>query len=225
MTDSLAARIRECANIVGNGDALARLSAIPRSTLEAYLTGESEPKASRCAAIAEAAGVSLDWLISGKGAGSGGAASAATGAGVPEDATDYAYIPLYDARVSAGHGSWTEGAHVLAQLAFTRYSLRKKGLDPANLSAIRVSGDSNEPDLRDGDTVVLDHSRTEVDQEGYYVILLGDHLFAKRLQLQIGGGMAVISANPAYQTMMVAKEHLSDLVIIGRVVWGSRWMA
>ncbi|MDN6854956.1 S24 family peptidase [Pseudomonas sp. CAN2814] len=189
---------------------------LSEATLRSYLSGETFPTLDRLEQIAKAAGASPLWLAFG---GEGPAESRSA-----ED-DEYAYIPLYDARVSAGHGSWTEGARVLAQLAFTRYSLRKKGLDPANLSAIRVSGDSNEPDLRDGDTVVLDHSRTEVDQEGYYVILLGDHLFAKRLQLQIGGGMAVISANPAYQTMMVAKEHLSDLVIIGRVVWGSRWMA
>lgn len=51
--------------MVGNGDELSRKTAIPRSTLESYLTGDSEPKASRLAAIAQAAGVSLDWLVLG----------------------------------------------------------------------------------------------------------------------------------------------------------------
>ena len=203
--------------------AFAKKCGISESLMRKYLAGESLPSVERAWAMAKSAGVSLDWLASGEApsASLGGPKTGEHGDG----ADDYAYIPLYDARVSAGFGSWTEGAHVLAKLAFTRYSLRKKGLDPANLSAIRVSGDSNEPDLRDGDTVVLDHSRTAVDQEGYYVILLSDHLYAKRLQRQIGGGMAVISANPAYQTMLVAKEHLADLVIVGRVVWASRWMA
>lgn len=42
-----------------------------------------------------------------------------------------------------------ERTQVLAHLAFTRYSLHKKSLNPENLSAIRMAGDSNEPVLGD----------------------------------------------------------------------------
>ncbi|WP_084540105.1 helix-turn-helix domain-containing protein [Azorhizobium doebereinerae] len=65
-TSELAARIRECARMVGGGEELSRRTGIPRRTLENYLTGR-EPQASRLAAIADAAGVSLDWLIRDKG--------------------------------------------------------------------------------------------------------------------------------------------------------------
>ncbi|WP_425343470.1 helix-turn-helix domain-containing protein [Pseudomonas aeruginosa] len=62
MTEGLAARIRTCAALVGSGDELARLTAIPRRTLEYYLTGDSEPKLARCVDIAKAAGVDIGWL-------------------------------------------------------------------------------------------------------------------------------------------------------------------
>ena len=62
----LADRIRLCADSVGGGSELSRRTGIPRRTLENYLTGR-EPQTSRIAQIAEAAGVSLDWLITGKG--------------------------------------------------------------------------------------------------------------------------------------------------------------
>lgn len=65
--ESLSARLRRCVKIAGSGDDLARITAIPRRTLESYLTGDSEPKAGRLAAIAEATGVTLDWLVRGKG--------------------------------------------------------------------------------------------------------------------------------------------------------------
>ncbi|RPX28286.1 c repressor, partial [Pseudomonas aeruginosa] len=42
---------------------------------------------------------------------------------------------------------------------------------------------------------------------------------------QINGGLAIISANPAYQTMFVSKQDLEAIDIIGRVVWSGRWMA
>lgn len=59
-------RIRECAAIVGSGNELSRLSGIPRGTLERYMKGR-EPRAAQLAAIARAADVSMDWLITGEG--------------------------------------------------------------------------------------------------------------------------------------------------------------
>ncbi|MDV6642982.1 helix-turn-helix transcriptional regulator, partial [Pseudomonas aeruginosa] len=143
---------------------------LSEATLRSYLSGETFPTLDRLEQIAKAAGTSAMWLAF----------------GTPTSAEDsrekgddsYAYIPLYDARVSAGHGSWTEGARILAQLAFTRYSLRKQGLEIANMSAVRIGGDSMEPLLSDGDTVMIDHSCNEVRDEAVYVIRLDDHLYA-----------------------------------------------
>ncbi len=67
MSEGLAARIRECAEIAGSGDELSRLTAIPRRTLEYYLTGHREPKVARCVDIAKAVGVDIGWLASGEG--------------------------------------------------------------------------------------------------------------------------------------------------------------
>ncbi|MEW6124140.1 MAG: helix-turn-helix transcriptional regulator [Pseudomonadota bacterium] len=63
--ESMADRIRLCADIVGSGNELARRTGIARASLENYFKGR-EPQASKLAAIANAAGVSLDWLIAGK---------------------------------------------------------------------------------------------------------------------------------------------------------------
>ena len=218
MSEGLAERIRHCADIAGSGDELARLTAIPRRTLEYYLTGQSEPKVARCVDIAKAVGVDIGWLASGEGEPRKGVAVDAA----QED--KYAYVPLYDARCSAGHGAWTEGAKVLTMLAFTAYSLRKQGLEPSKLSAIRVDGDSMEGLLSHGDTVMIDHSRSSLEGEAVYVIRLDDHLYAKRLQRQFDGSIHIISENKSYRDMVVPKDSLSDLEIIGRVVWAGGWM-
>lgn len=60
-------RIRACARIAGSGDELARITGINRRTLESYLSGQREPKASTAWRIAVAVDVSADWLIGGKG--------------------------------------------------------------------------------------------------------------------------------------------------------------
>ncbi|MCY1308700.1 putative HTH-type transcriptional regulator [compost metagenome] len=102
--------------------------------------------------------------------------------------------------------------------------MRKKGLELSQLAAIRVDGDSNEPILSDGDTVMIDLRRNETRGDAMYVIRIGEHLFAKRLQLQLDGGFQVISANPAYPPVHVPRDRLDDLVVIGRVVWAAGWM-
>ena len=68
MQTSLADRLRKCAEIVGSGDELARRSGIPRSTLETYFTGKTEPKADRLAEICHLCGVDGHWLLTGSGA-------------------------------------------------------------------------------------------------------------------------------------------------------------
>ncbi|WP_110972172.1 XRE family transcriptional regulator [Pseudomonas huaxiensis] len=213
---ALGERIRTCAGIAGSGEELSRRTGIPRSTLESYLNGESEPKVSRLLSIAHAVEADIEWLVTGQ--------ARQVAADTPAEDEVYAYIPLYDACISQGHGAWTEGARVLTKLAFTRYSLRKKGLAPEMLAAVRVDGDSNEPILGDGDTVMVDLSRNVLQGEAFYVIRLDDLLYAKRLQRLFDGGVKIISANPAYDPMIVPPDRLNTLHIIGRVVWAGGWM-
>ena len=218
MNEDLASRIRICAELAGSGDELARLTAIPRRTLEYYLTGQREPKVARCVDIAKAAGVDVGWLASGDGDRRKGTAETSW------DQDAYVYVPLYDTLCSGGHSSWNEDAKVLAKLAFTAHSIRKRGLEPSRLSAIRVDGDSMQGMLNDGDTVVVDHGRNMLEGEAVYVIHLDDHLYAKRLQRQFDGSVHIISENKAYKDMIVPKEQLENLHIIGRVVWAGGWI-
>ncbi|MFU3068460.1 XRE family transcriptional regulator [Pseudomonas aeruginosa] len=209
-------RLRSIVAIAGSASALARNAGISQGGLQRYLKG-GEPTRRVLISLAKAAGVNLGWLMTGEGS-QKSEEREATGS------DQYVYVPLYDARVSAGHGSWSEGAHVITQLAFTRYSLSKKGLEPTRMSAVRVGGDSMEPLLSDGDAVVIDHDLRTVRDEAIYVIRVGDQLYAKRLQRQFDGSIAIISENKAYKDMVVPKDQLSDLDIIGRVVWLGRWM-
>lgn len=194
--------------------AFARSCGLSEGAIRSYLSGDTYPTLDRLEQIALAAGVSAVWLAFGK--------EDRPKLVVEDD--KYVYVPLYDARCSAGSGSWNEGAKIWTQLAFTRYSLQRKGLNPDNLSAIQVSGDSMEPLLDDGDTVLIDHKRNSLEGEGIYVIHLDDHLYAKRLQRQFDGSLSIISQNKDYQTMTVPKERLNELQIIGRVVWAGGWM-
>lgn len=64
---SLMERLRQCAEIAGSGDEMARKAAIPRRTWEYYVTGESTPNAVRLEAVVRATGVNGHWLLTGEG--------------------------------------------------------------------------------------------------------------------------------------------------------------
>lgn len=60
-------RLNKCAEIVGNAAKLADAAGISRPTMGDYLSGKSDPSRQRLIRIAQAAGVSLAWLATGKG--------------------------------------------------------------------------------------------------------------------------------------------------------------
>lgn len=219
-------RIAAVADLYESRKVAAKAAGAALSSLQRWIAEEGTPAFDSVARLAHSKGVSLDWIATGKGEMLGAAkeAQAPVATAVAADDEHYAMVPLYDARCSAGHGAWNEGCSVLTHLAFTRYSLRKKGLESAQLSAIRVDGDSMEGLLKDGDTVLLDHRRNALEGEAVYVIRLDDHLYAKRLQRQFDGSVHIISQNKAYQVMVVPRERLGELEIIGRVVWSAGWM-
>ena len=63
----LGQRIVICEKIAGSRSALAAKTGIAARTLENYSHGRNDPKAAACVAIARATGVSIEWLLTGKG--------------------------------------------------------------------------------------------------------------------------------------------------------------
>ncbi|MCY1367494.1 hypothetical protein D9M69_544330 [compost metagenome] len=78
--------------------------------------------------------------------------------------------------------------------------------------------------INDEDAVMIDLSRNTLEGEGVYVILLDDHLYAKRLQRQFDGSITIISENKAYHDLVVPKSLEHELQIIGRAVWCGGWL-
>jgi len=209
-------RLKTLASKFGSANALAKAAGISQSGIQRYLNG-GEPSRKVLNAIALTAGCSVEWLATGRGAAEDNGHESVPGM------EDYAFVPLYDAQCSAGDGSWNENSRVLTHICFTRYSLRKQGLTPDHLSAIRIDGDSMEPVLNGGDTVLIDHTRTAIKGEGIYVLCFDGHLYAKRLQRNFDG-VVIISENKHYQPVTVPRDRLDELEVIGRAVWSAGWL-
>ena len=120
--------------------------------------------------------------------------------GKPAQDDSFARIPYYDVRASAGHGAFVAAQESERCYAFDREWLSHQvGVAARRLALIPVSGTSMEPDLRDGDLVMIDRGDVEVLREGVYVFELDDRLYVKRLSLR-GDRLVVASSNGDYPT-------------------------
>ena len=166
-----------------------------------------------------ATGYSMDWIL--------------TGQGIPQtdkiqvipEADDYCHISQYSIEASAGQGALVEAENIDQHLAFKESWLRKSGINPANLIAIYARGDSMEPTIFSGDSLVIDKTKDTVTSDGgVYVINYDGELFVKRVQKQLDGLVAITSDNKNYRDMTIPVQDLSKLKIIGRVVWSGHPM-
>jgi len=128
---------------------------------------------------------------------------------------EWADIPRLPLGASAGPGTLAAEEIPTGALRFNNRWLKGQGLEPAMLSVIEVEGDSMEPTLRDGDEILVDRTPRPM-RAGIHVIRLDDVLLVKRLEPGPAGILRIISDNPAYPR---AERSLSDVGIVGRVVW------
>jgi phage repressor protein C with HTH and peptisase S24 domain len=231
--ENLPSRLRLAAKQVGGGEELARKSAIPRRTLEDYLTGQSEPKISRLVAISKAANVMLEWLATGEGPRDLVDRRQTTddSGGMRELAPDFSdfradlaprftQLPRYDVEASAGAGAAVHSEQIVDFLAFdTDWLKRVMRVDPKRLALITALGDSMTPTIRDGDLLLLDLSVDRVRDNAIYALRIGDALVVKRVQRRLDGGMRIISDNQVYPPDEVSSRDATELQIVGRVVW------
>lgn len=123
-------------------------------------------------------------------------------------------IPRLALEASAGPGVLSAEEIPYDVFRLSDQWLLENGLRNADLSAIRVEGDSMEPLLRSGDEIFVD--RAKRSGEGVFVVRIGDALHVKQVRASAAGTIALISANDAYAPLELPRE---DVEVIGRVVW------
>ena len=102
----------------------------------------------------------------------------------PRETADFVAVPRLALDASAGPGAFSAEELSFDSFRFSRRWLREMGLEGADLTAIRVEGDSMEPTLRSGDEIFVDrHKRSG---EGIHVVRLGDTLHVKQVQASAG---------------------------------------
>ena len=175
---------------------LADAIGVKQSTVSLWARGKTEPGGEVVKKIFEVYGFDL------------------LGIGVTLDLeSDCVYIKFYeDIRVSAGCGidNHCEGYELVK---IDRKLLNPK-VNPAKHHAIRASGDSMEPTIKDGDVIFVEPFAGDFANNRVYIIKRQDDVFVKRLKKE-PTGYEIISDNPDY---LPYKLKDNELTIIGRVV-------
>lgn len=182
--------------------ALAKALGVAQSVIGGYNRRNTVPL-EQCIKIAERTGVSLDWLILGKGEMQG-----STGGAAEFDDADAVWVPLYDVEVSASSGIEVYGERIIQRVPFAKSWLHSEGLYARHLACLPVHGDSMEPTLQHGDIVLVNHEKTRGD--GVFVIRMGNALRVKRLQWLANGDLRISSDNAIYEPEQVNPDDLGE---------------
>jgi len=218
-------RVQALASENGGQKGLATLSGVPESTVSRIANGGGGNLES-FAKIAVAARRSLDWLVFGADGDITFPApdrQIAQGMALPGDgdliAGDFALVPRYEVRASAGGGAVVESENVIERVAYRLDWITSQRLDPDWLMVTQADGDSMEPTISDGDLLLVDRRASAPRSEGIYFMRLGEGLVVKRVQLTANGGAKLISDNTRYPPEVLTRDQLGELEFLGRVRW------
>jgi len=194
----------------GSVAVLARAIGVSDNAIYKWLAGRGQPSLASVVAIAQAAGVSVEWLATGH-------EPSARAAVAPAAAGDYAFMPRGEIRGGA-RAAWVRSPLIVDVLALgVGWLEHRLAVDAGRLMLLEVNGDSMAPTLREGDLVLVDLRETGARVDGVYVLREGQDLVVKRLQRRkLGAALTIHSDNPAYPPIAISPAAIK---IVGRVVW------
>ena len=201
-----------------NARQLALTIGISPPTIQRYLTGEIEPKASQAVKLAQALDTTVDYLLTGREPEPAGPAELRTGKGTP-----YALAPMCQ---SAAGGSARyeeiedEGVVVLKKAL--------GGVKTARLKAFRVIGKSMEPEIRDGDIIVCEEdpdALSRLRDNAYYCVWDQEEggVTVKRVIYDKENRQLILTPlNPEFPVQRIRLKRGERAVVLGRVL-GIAW--
>lgn len=127
------------------------------------------------------------------------------------------FVPKAAARLCAGGGSYEVDAEPVGHYALPRPWLASLG-NPAGMVLMDVVGDSMEPGICHGDTVLVDRSNQRLHPSAIMAVGVEDAIYLKRIE-QHNRGLVLLSDNPSYSPLELHGDELDTFRIIGKMVW------
>ncbi|MCE0743358.1 S24 family peptidase [Acetobacter sicerae] len=135
----------------------------------------------------------------------------------------YVAVPTLEPRAGMGGGGIVDGKYLgplrFFEESFVRNELRAA---PEDLCVVEVEGQSMEPLLRHGDTVLVDRRKVNLGMEGIFVLYDGEYVVCKWAERVHGSEPPMVrirSSNLDFSPYEIEAERCQ---ILGRVVWFAR---
>lgn len=132
-------------------------------------------------------------------------------------------VPMAEARLSAGNGSLEVSSDHERSYAFRMDFLLRKG-NPDKMVLMRVAGDSMQPEILDGDVVLLDQGRKDIIPGRIFAVGFEEAIYLKRIDM-VPGKVILKSVNEeAYPPIEldIRGDMAEYFRVIGKVVWSGR---
>lgn len=129
-------------------------------------------------------------------------------------------IPKVKARLSAGGGSFEVGSEIEGYYAFRKDWLTTKG-NRNKMVLMDIFGNSMEPEMKDGDTILIDESQKDILAGAIYAVGIDDTIMVKRVEKH-PNKLVLLSDNKDYSPIYLQGNEINSVRIIGKVIWISR---
>jgi len=209
--DSFIKRLRE-ATVITSQASLAKTLSISRAAITQAKKNDSIP-IKWITELSRLFNVNPDWLEKGVG-------SIVLGQNIYHEI--FLQVPKIKARLSAGGGSFETEPDIKEFYSFRKDWLSKKG-KARDMVLMDIFGNSMEPELKEGDTVLIDQSQKAVLAGAIYAVGFDDTIFVKRLEKR-PKELVLLSENERYPMMRFRDEEMDSVRIIGKVIWVCREM-
>ena len=135
------------------------------------------------------------------------------------DAGDY--IGVSELASAAGDGAVVDHERITGRIKFRRSWLVRHGLVARNCHVIQVSGESMEPTLVDGCSILVNHASRRRRLGHIFVVRTGDGIIVKRAGRAASGIWLLVSDNPD-KKVWPSRPWPPDAVVVGEVRWAAR---
>ncbi len=127
-------------------------------------------------------------------------------------------VDIRELGAAAGGGADVWDETVTGRVWFRRDWLDRHAIDPTQCSVIGVAGESMEPTLPEGCSILVDRRRRRRHVKHIYTVRTGDGLVVKRADKDEAGRWLMVSDHPAWPST----RWPVDAEIIGEVRWMAR---
>jgi phage repressor protein C with HTH and peptisase S24 domain len=132
------------------------------------------------------------------------------------------HIPKVLPRLNHDGEIFEKSPNIQSTYAFRHDWIRQKG-DPSQMILMEVSGDFMSPEIKEGDTVLIDRYQTDIYVGKIYAVSIGKEITVRYVD-RSPGKIILRSSNNSWNDIEVdiRDDFREPVNIIGRVVWWSR---